>query len=112
MNNSGSAIRQYVEYYKITHDNVIIVHDDIDLACGSIRSKYGGGHAGHNGLRDTIRELGTKAFHRIRIGVGRPTHPSYPISDFVLGKFSSTEYQCIMQENRHKIIDGLETIIL
>ena len=72
MNESGTAVAALLDYYKIPLAQVLIAHDEIDLAPGNIRFKTGGGHGGNNGLRDIINKTGGKAFNRLRIGVGHP----------------------------------------
>lgn len=74
MNHSGLAIGQYVHYYRLAPQSILIAHDEIDLPPGTMRLKQGGGHGGHNGLRDTVNVLGTRDFNRLRIGVGHPGH--------------------------------------
>jgi len=83
MNLSGQAVLAAAHYYKITPQNILVIHDDVDLPVGSIRIKIGGGHGGHNGLRDIDAKLGVQAYTRIRIGVGRPAH-SKEVVDYVL----------------------------
>ncbi len=73
MNLSGQAAQALAHYYKITPEEILVAHDEIDLPAGTIRLKKAGGHGGHNGLRDIIKHLGTQNFWRLRIGVGRPT---------------------------------------
>lgn len=72
MNVSGKSITKLAEAYEVPADEIIVVHDDIDLAPGSIRAKRGGGHGGHNGLRSVTEQLGTDGYLRVRLGVGRP----------------------------------------
>lgn len=72
MNRSGQAVQSVCDYYQIKIDEILIVHDEIDLDAGIIRLKKGGGHGGHNGLRDIIEKLGAGDFLRMRIGVGHP----------------------------------------
>lgn len=74
MNHSGLAIGEFVHYYRFTPQSILVAHDEIDLPPGIIRLKQGGGHGGHNGLRDTMSALGTQDFNRLRIGVGHPGH--------------------------------------
>ena len=71
MNRSGLAVCQVAQYYNIAREHVLVAHDDLDFAPGLIRFKRGGGHGGHNGLRDIIARLGGSEFARLRIGVGR-----------------------------------------
>lgn len=106
MNISGKSVLAACQFYKIPHEKVIVIHDEIDFANGVIKKKIGGSHAGHNGIRDIIARLGSREFHRIRIGVGRPSHPEYSISDYVLGSFSVGELNAINDR-----IDYIETLI-
>lgn len=95
MNRSGQAIAAVCQFYKIQAQEVLVAHDELDLLPGHIRLKTGGGHGGHNGLRDTISALGNQqGFHRLRIGIGHPGHASM-VSNFVLGKAPSSEQQLI-----------------
>jgi PTH1 family peptidyl-tRNA hydrolase len=89
MNLSGAAVQLVCSYYKINAAQVIVIHDDIDLALGDIRIKCGGGHAGHNGLKSIDSHIG-KNYFRVRIGVGRPSH-SEDVAHYVLENFSKTE---------------------
>jgi PTH1 family peptidyl-tRNA hydrolase len=83
MNLSGQAVQAVANFYKITADNILVAHDEIDLPVGDVRLKFDGGHGGHNGLRDIISHLGTNKFHRLRIGVGHPGN-SKLVHDYVL----------------------------
>ena len=83
MNRSGQAVSALASYYKIPLESILVTHDELDLPPGQLRLKYGGGHAGHNGLRDIIAHMG-KEFARLRVGIGRPEHPG-PVTDYVLG---------------------------
>lgn len=100
MNLSGQALQAVMQYYKINIDEILVAHDDIDLPVGEIKIKEQGGHGGHNGLRDIFKQLGTKKFWRLRIGVGRPANKNQ-VADYVLKKPSANERQaiddCIMQ---------------
>ena len=74
MNASGRAVGAFAQFYKLEPSNILVVHDELDLPPGRVRLKQQGGHGGHNGLRDIIQVLGSKTFHRLRIGVGHPGH--------------------------------------
>lgn len=74
MNNSGRAVKAITDYYGIEPTEILVAHDEIDLDVGIVRIKKGGGHGGHNGLRDIIEQTGDKEFLRLRIGVGHPGH--------------------------------------
>lgn len=90
MNVSGQAIRACMNYLKISSDEVLVAHDDIDLPPDTVRLKLGGGDGGHNGLKDTIAHLHTKDFYRLRIGVGRAKHRDDMV-DYVLNKPSKAD---------------------
>ncbi|MCC2666962.1 MAG: pth [Gammaproteobacteria bacterium] len=83
MNHSGQAVKSLASYYKIPPEAILVAHDEIDLPVGDVRLKFGGGHGGHNGLRDVIQHLGSHQFYRLRIGVGRPGN-SKEVVDYVL----------------------------
>ena len=90
MNLSGNAVGKFARFYKIMPENVLVVHDEIDLPPGIVRLKSGGGHGGHNGLRDVIPKLGSKDFWRLRIGVGHPGEASQ-VAGFVLKNAPASE---------------------
>lgn len=94
MNRSGTPVAAMMAFYKIPPTQLIVVHDELDLAPGVVRIKFGGGHAGHNGLRDIARMLGTADFFRIRIGIGRP-EGRMPPADYVLGPWSAEEERAL-----------------
>ena len=90
MNKSGEAVAEFVNFYKIPLEKVVIISDDIDLPPGKVRFRDEGGHGGHNGLRSIIESLGNGNFHRIRFGVGRPTDKENVVGH-VLGHWSEAE---------------------
>lgn len=90
MNASGGPIAALRNFYKIPNERVIVVHDELDLPFGTVRLKLGGGDNGHNGLRSITTALGSRDYHRIRIGIGRPPGRMDP-ADFVLRDFSAVE---------------------
>ncbi|WP_440617254.1 aminoacyl-tRNA hydrolase [Cysteiniphilum sp. 6C5] len=85
MNKSGLAVSKLAQFYKIAPDEILVAHDELDLACGQIRLKKGGGHGGHNGLRDIDVSLGTRDYHRLRIGINHPGDRNKVVG-YVLGK--------------------------
>lgn len=101
MNKSGLAVAPLMKFYHLTADELLVAHDELDIAAGLIKLKTGGGHGGHNGLRDIIPHTGA-AFHRLRIGIGRPTHSS-EVSNFVLSKPSIDDKTAIEQALDHFI---------
>ena len=72
MNGSGKAVAALANYYKITPAEILVVHDELDLQAGSVKLKFGGGHGGHNGLKDIHAALGTPDYWRLRLGIGHP----------------------------------------
>ncbi|HUN55188.1 MAG TPA: aminoacyl-tRNA hydrolase [Smithella sp.] len=90
MNLSGNAVRKLFAYFKVDINNLIVIHDDIDLPFGSVRLKTGGGDAGHKGLKSITTCLGSADFMRIRIGIGKPSDKSR-VEDYVLEKFGKEE---------------------
>ncbi len=89
MNRSGHPVASIAGYYKLEEERVLVVHDDVDLPFGEVRVKRGGGHGGHNGLRDLIKHIG-REFPRVRVGVGRPPE-GWDTADYVLGKWTPAE---------------------
>jgi PTH1 family peptidyl-tRNA hydrolase len=85
MNHSGRAVAAVCRYFEISPEQVLVAHDELDLPVGTVRLKQGGGHAGHNGLRDTINLLGTRDFWRLRIGIDHPGDRSL-VTNYVLGR--------------------------
>ena len=94
MNRSGQSVKALMSFYRIDADQLLVAHDEIDLPPGTAKLKTGGGHGGHNGLRDIINQLGTKDFHRLRIGVGHPGSKDQVV-DFVLHNPSRAERDLI-----------------
>ena len=85
MNNSGQSIGALSRFYKIPAPAILVVHDELDLPVGTARLKTSGGHGGHNGLRDTVAQLGVNDFVRLRIGIDHPGN-SRDVSNYVLNK--------------------------
>lgn len=95
MNNSGEAIEEARNFYKIPTSNVIVISDDINLAPGKMRIRRKGGAGGHNGLKSIIECMGTEDFPRVRLGIGAKSHPDMDLADYVLGKFPKGEQEAI-----------------
>ena len=95
MNRSGNSVGKVVSFFKLLPEQVLVVHDELDFDVGVVKLKKGGGHAGHNGLRDIIEHLGTNEFYRLRIGIGRPLGGK-KIADFVLSVPSGIEMEKLM----------------
>ncbi|NER65291.1 aminoacyl-tRNA hydrolase [Pseudomonas sp. MAFF212427] len=93
MNRSGQAVAALANFFRIAPDAILVAHDELDLPPGVAKLKKGGGHGGHNGLRDIIAQLGNnKDFHRLRLGIGHPGDSS-KVSGFVLGKAPRAEQE-------------------
>lgn len=92
MNRSGTSVRNAASFFKIPPEEVIVVHDEVDLPLADVRLKVGGGEAGHNGLRSVSQHLGTQGYARLRCGVGRPAPEfSGEVADYVLQAFAPAE---------------------
>jgi len=96
MNRSGLSVKQLASFYKIEAENILLVHDDLDLPVGTAKIKKSGGHGGHNGLRDTINQLQSKDFYRLRIGIGHPGNKNQ-VSNYVLGAPSKIDRELILE---------------
>lgn len=90
MNTSGGPVSALAKYFGVDPNRIIVLHDELDLPFDSLKLKTGGGHGGHNGLRDIAKALGTPDFFRVRIGIGRPPGQQ-DAADFVLKPFASAE---------------------
>ena len=112
MNLSGESILSIVEYYNIPDENIIIVHDDLDLPFGAVKFKVGGGHGGHNGLRSIDSHVG-KNYIRIRVGIGKPENKN-DVANYVLSNFSKEEFIELNDIINHiiKSIDALKKLPL
>ncbi|MFQ6023180.1 MAG: aminoacyl-tRNA hydrolase [Acidiferrobacterales bacterium] len=109
MNHSGDAVVRFAYYYKIPPEQILVVHDDLDLAPGTVRLKQGGGDGGHNGLRDIGEKLASKNFVRLRIGIGRPELGEDAV-DYVLKRAPAAE-QTLVDEAVRNALDLISDII-
>ena len=109
MNKSGQGIAALARFYKIAVEQILVAHDELDLPPGTVRLKQGGGHGGHNGLRDTIAQMGSKEFQRLRLGIGHPGHASQ-VSGYVLSKAPATD-QALVEGAIDKALDNLPLIL-
>lgn len=92
MNTSGGPIKRLCDSYGIDTDHLVVIHDDLDIEPGAIRVKFGGGHAGHNGLKSICDKMGTRDWYRVRIGIGRPPG-RMSVVDFVLTRPKHAEIE-------------------
>ena len=97
-------------FYKILPENIIVIHDDIDLALGQLKAKLGGGAGGHNGLKSIDSNI-TPNYNRIRVGVGRPQNKGPEVVDYVLGHFSKHDKE-VLQKAFEIVSEAVEVLIL
>ena len=109
MNTSGGPVSSLMKFYEIPVSRVLVVHDELDIDAGLVRVKVGGGHAGHNGLRDIIAAAGSPDFARIRVGIGRPPGRQ-DAADFVLKDFSSAERKDMLPLLLETAADAIEAV--
>jgi PTH1 family peptidyl-tRNA hydrolase len=109
MNESGQAVQKLLNYYKISPENLCVIHDDLDLRVGEWKNQFDRGAAGHNGVNSIIEHLGTQAFHRLRLGIDHPAD-STPVENYVLQPFSAEE-KAIIQQTIGKIYLELDRLI-
>lgn len=106
MNLSGESVRAYMDYYKVSLEDLIVLYDDMDTEAGRIRVRYQGSSGGHNGIKSIIQHTGTQTFNRIRMGISRPAQ-GRDIVDYVLQSFSKAEKDAI-QQSIDKTCDAVE----
>lgn len=110
MNNSGEAVAEAMNFYKIPAENVIICYDDISLEPSHIRIRRKGSDGGHNGIKSIIYLTGFDTFPRVKIGVGAKPHKDYNLADWVLSRFSEEEMK-LMNEGTDKAVSSLELMV-
>lgn len=114
MNRSGRSVGQFYRFYKVTPDQLLVIHDDLDMAPGRIKLVKGGGAGGHNGIKSLVESLGTPDFYRLKIGIGRPgngtIHPEFPVDKYVLGNFTDDEL-AVLQSRYGSLIDGIQLFL-
>ncbi len=108
MNRSGQSVSSLARYYKIPPENVLVAHDELDLPTGALRLKRGGGHAGHNGLRDIMSAMGGD-FYRLRVGIDHPGDRNR-VSDYVLSRPSRDDHDAICA-GLEKAVDAIPLIV-
>jgi PTH1 family peptidyl-tRNA hydrolase len=90
MNLSGGPVASLRDFFKVPAEDIVVVHDELDIPFGTLRLKLGGGDNGHNGLKSITKSIGTREYHRVRVGIGRPPGRQDP-ADFVLNDYSTVE---------------------
>lgn len=109
MNLSGPPLKGLLREFKLTPDQLILIHDDLDLEPGRIRIKEGGGHGGHNGIKSVVEALGTPQFVRVKIGIGRPA-PHQDSADYVLQPVTPDE-MAVFEPCLSRAVDALECLV-
>lgn len=109
MNLSGDSVQKAASFYDVALEDVVVFHDELDLEAGTLRVKMGGGHGGHNGLRDIIQKMGGKDFGRVRMGIGRPNGRG-DVTGWVLGAFAKSE-EALRDEMIEVACDAAEAIL-
>ena len=109
MNRSGQSVGACARFFKLAPEQLVVVHDELDLPAGVVRLKFGGGHGGHNGLRDIVAHLGTRDFYRLRVGIGRPP-PGQDVVGYVLGRPSKADVDAI-EDSIDQAFDALPLIM-
>lgn len=97
MNNSGQAVHEAMQFYKVPAERVLVLYDDVSLDVGRLRIRRHGSDGGHNGIKNIIYLTGKDSFPRIKIGVGKKPHPEYDLADWVLGKFRKEDTKLLDQ---------------
>ncbi len=110
MNHSGEAVRALLDYYKISQEELLVIHDDIDQPFGAMRFQKDRGAGGHNGIRSIHTHLGNQDYARLKLGVGRPSHSGMDVADYVLQDFSSQE-ESLLGDFLDKAGDALEYFV-
>ena len=111
MNLSGEAVAPLIKYYKIELENLLVVHDEIDLPFYKIKFQFNRGHGGHNGVRSLHNLIGTHTYSRLRFGIGRPSNDKISVADYALQNFNNEE-QKILPEALSLAAEGIECFIL
>jgi len=110
MNHSGEAVSKAADFFHLGREDLIVVHDDLDLVFGRLRFKRRGGDGGHQGVRSIIEKMGGNNFLRLKVGIGRPPQGMYP-AEYVLGTFDYTEQSHLDQILSHSA-DSIKVVIL
>lgn len=113
MNLSGNSVQQAMTFFKLESQQLIIVFDDLDQPHGAVKTRFGGGHGGHNGIRHILERTGTDLFHRVKVGIGKPEHKG-AVTNWVLSKFSNDEFALLEKESfptaKNRILDIMRQV--
>ena len=108
MNNSGEAVSQVMNFFKIDVDDLLVIYDDMDMPTGKLRLRQSGSAGGHNGVKSIIAHVGTQNFKRIRVGIDK--HPQIPVVDYVLGRFTK-EQQPLIEDGIQKATQAVQMML-
>ena len=113
MNLSGRSVVQFSRFFKVPVEDIVALHDDIDVPFGKVKTRQGGGHGGHNGIRSLIAELGQNSFQRVKLGVGRPSNiEDGEVVNWVLNRFAADELETVQNDMVDEAIVRLKGIFL
>ena len=110
MNRSGAVVRKLIRELGVSHDHLVVVHDDLDMGCGRIKIKDKGGHGGHKGVSSIIEQVGNTDFLRVKVGIDKPQRPDEG-ADYVLAPFDNEQLPLI-KESMEQATEAIETIIV
>ncbi len=110
MNNSGEAVREAMQFYKLTPENILLFFDDISLPVGGLRVRRNGSAGGQNGVKSIITLCGSDAFPRVKLGIGAKPYPDYNLADWVLSRFTKDEMK-VMGETAEKAAGAAKLIV-
>lgn len=114
MNLSGRAVAEFVKFYRMAMEDIVVIHDDLDMRPGRLKLVQGGGAGGHNGIRSMAQHLGGNGFYRLKIGIGRPgkegVHPDFPVDQYVLSAMAREEQE-LLRDRLDTIEAGLEYFV-
>lgn len=114
MNRSGQAVAQFYRFYKVQPEQLLVIHDDLDMAPGRIKLVKGGGAGGHNGIKSMVEMLGTKDFYRLKVGIGRPgqggVHADFPVEKYVLSNYNQEDSE-VLTSRYDALEDGIRLFL-
>lgn len=110
MNESGRAVKQAADFYKIDPANIVVIFDDISLDVGKMRIRKKGSDGGHNGIKSIVANLGSSDFPRIKVGIGAKPNPEYDLADWVLSKFTKEEQKTLF-EKFENVFDAVKLML-
>jgi PTH1 family peptidyl-tRNA hydrolase len=110
MNKSGESVQSLMAFYKIPKENLLVIHDDVDLPFGTMKIQHNRGPGGQNGVKSISQLLGSNEYARLKLGIGRPPHPDFDTGDYVLGNFPKEEL-VLMDQYLDRASDAIESFM-